>query len=63
MQAYRDLMGFLLAMNNAVKGMKISNDYPVSQVSGDFVNFIHFVYFILAQVEVLADFVSKLDSE
>ncbi|KAL3872470.1 hypothetical protein ACJMK2_040394 [Sinanodonta woodiana] len=30
-QAYRDLMGFILTMNEAVKGKKIRGDYPVSE--------------------------------
>lgn len=32
MQAYRDLVGFITAINDAVKGKKISDSYPVSQV-------------------------------
>ena len=32
LQAYRDVMGFIVAMNDAVKGKKITGDYPVSEV-------------------------------
>lgn len=31
-EAYKDLMGFLMAMNDAVKGKKISGDYPISEL-------------------------------
>lgn len=30
-EAYRDLVGFITAINDAVKGKKISDSYPVSQ--------------------------------
>ena len=33
LQAYKDVMGFIMAMNDAVKGKKISSDYPVSEVN------------------------------
>lgn len=33
MQAYHDYMSFLLMINEAVKGKKISDDFPVSEVS------------------------------
>ena len=32
LQAYKDVMGFIVAMNDAVKGKKITGDYPVSEV-------------------------------
>ena len=32
MQAYHDYVAFLLMVNEAVKGKKISDDFPVSEV-------------------------------
>ena len=32
-QAYQDLLGFIMAMNEAIKNKKIRDDYPVTEVS------------------------------
>ena len=32
LQAYHDYLAFLLMINEAVKGKKVSDDYPVSEV-------------------------------